>query len=569
MTIEYARQDRGVVAAIKAELGERLGEGKPADAPLESAKAALGATATPAFRQGLARMLLRLWRGYGAERPSALDALMSGWLWKPGWLTLDLPPGASRFGHGAPDLASPDQLETFRAAVDDPRDAWDVQFLFPVRSGDPNNRYGTLVRARVRALPQDRLPGGPLLIAPWSEYAPASQTPGEKTGAFSSLGRDLRPALSAAISGLTAGPGGARGIQETAFLVDLTGLHAGDLPGDVARLGDLTDPGLEIAGASLGLAVGLAAWATHERLSPANLIATGELVATGDVGEVGFVELKSEGVASFVAASDRAWWLLIPDANKNELSSTLEPVRVLPEDLEKAPRSHRGRVACVPVRSLRDVFQERFLSDGFDRYRERLGLFEPVPTDDALRRFEVTESGYSEDDEKDLARVVADLATALSTRDRATSKPRTLTVPFGEDPGIAATEVVRRLRDDWWRNEDGGIDRARHHESPVVLPISLAAFRSARDRRPSTLPKRIVEALPDWLPAEARAAVDVFAVANALRRPRKLALVLSDAPSLDVWRVVVSGPVAYRAAVYVLSSLAGDGRDRASPWEPG
>jgi hypothetical protein len=517
-------------------------------------------------------MLFRLCRdekrlGEGNLKESPSRALLEGLVWSPGsWLFPEVPSQGKWFGRFTPELAHPAEAENFLGLALDEKENWRSRALFPTyQQGIPD--HGQIVWADVHAIPAQTakkpLGGNAVLIAPWSRYVARLKDPESDASEtdFSHLQQDIVAALRTIEQGREStefDPG------KFLYLIDLVPISVTDLttshfqPAEL--LSRLTPQSHSIGGPSLGLAIALAAWAAHRRRSLAPLVATGSIDRKGIVGVVGGIPQKARAFLEFTG--DRPFPFLVPVASSDSDKRSLMELRNL-------------RKRYVSQQSLTLFIDDRLLTDGFDHYRKMIGMDLDVKdrSRSPLTPLEVNaedssdETGFSRSDEIELNaaadQIVAGLKSEFTDPLPSGESIATFTVPFNEEPKLAAFALAGRIiSDEWWKAQQG-----RWGHLPVVLPIDLVALitgsrASLGFGRPLTsnnLPGRLADAIPDELkpkPPSLPIGEDTFA--NALRNSGKLILLVYDVKSLDLWKRIHDDSTRYLKTLSLLRFLATD-----------
>jgi hypothetical protein len=510
-------------------------------------------------RQTLSRMFLRTYREFaGGPRETFMRELLTQWVWRPSWLNAEFSQHVAPFGEFTPTLTSQRAFEDYLKRITGDPKVWYARVHFPTWT--PARRLGQLVRAEIRSFPKwaDQ---ADLAVVPWSHYLPKTNEDSEE-GPFEELVKNLAPALRATFGD------NADKLKDMAFAVELSPLQKDELfLGPVedpdVRVYDLTPPGFRVDGASLGLAIAVAAWATIQRLSPVNVIATGCINDGGSVQPVGKTVEKARAVLKYFELAPIRGQFLMPEKNYGSLDRDLYAELNVRADL-------------IQTSSLSDLFGVTKLADGFDPYRIYLGLnpgssgpdpLPPLPAasdglDDLQRSGQdagQTEQGYSCADIDEITSLARALEFKLNGEPL--SQPEFLTVPFDETPEFAAAELIRQLRQGWW----GQAKLHEHAVLPVFLPVKIGALAASGGAvEQSTLAERLAHAVPDWISAMAQITPGILG--NALATSDKLVLVAFDAPSLRLWKRISGQLESYQETLKGLASLARTRKGHSPSW---
>jgi hypothetical protein len=302
----------------------------------------------------------------------------------------------------------------------------------------------------------------------------------------------------------------------------------------------------------LGIAV--AAWAAARKLALRPIIASGEIApartCADQIKRVGGLPQKRAAVESFLAARTDAqdWCVLLPQENFFLFSTTQEP---------------------VTISRLADVCRDQYLTDGFDEYRQKVArlagdrthpwaeLSTGAATADANsvrhehRAQETPSSAEATYGHEDLDNANKVAEEALSVLTSSQGGFRTVCVPFDADPRPFALHVARKISDQWWRKQPA----ERLFSLPVVLPMAWGDLTGEGDSDLfwSGLPTRLAQ----WCQRQYGVHYpDANAIDVALRRPRKLLLIVYDQPSSELWRRVVEPENSYDECASLVRQLA-------------
>jgi hypothetical protein len=246
----------------------------------------------------------------------------------------------------------------------------------------------------------------------------------------------------------------------------------------------LSNPTLEIEGASPSLAVAIAAWAASEQLTVPPILASGAISPQGNITGVNKVPEKLWAMEDFrclVRFYDRPIGIF-PSNNQAE-----KPADVGEADL-------LWRADCLRV--FED--QERLLTDGFDDYlRHRAKEAKEYRSAQRLRRPDP-----------------ADVPGRQS-----------LVLGFNDPPGTTAEEALYQL--------EAGLQSSRPKAArPIVLRVPVAGLGPGPTPTAADFPQALTGAL---LRRYAGLQLKERDVVAALRRQGKLALVVHDDPGHQLW----------------------------------
>lgn len=403
--------------------------------------------------------------------------------------------------------------------------------FLPVTHPGGSFPVGAMIVVRISAITiaEGDRPKDGIVVAPWSFFLPSGDSHFSK----------LREALKSVLRSLNYDKSSP--LEQLTFVLDLCPLSPADIgppesgmSNDVhtSELWPLMPSSLEVSGPSMGVAIGLAAWAASSQRLLRPVIATGSLDAIGKVGEIGGLEEKTMAALALAQLIPGRCSFVYPRDNAQSLTQ------------DQRNRFRRVEACDKFEKLLKDP--HNFLTDGFDDWRNFVGL-EPSKQDktgfgqsafSTALKGKAPKPSVHHPGETDWASLtivtsddlpavrcegaVSELATQLS--DTITKSPKGglcyLTLPFQNDPttpaGIVFEELVRKV----WATKD----RATLPDELVVVPINLADAELSALTAPES-------ALACALRTRFSLQIEEAAFSNAAGQPGKLALVVHDNPS--------------------------------------
>lgn len=332
----------------------------------------------------------------------------------------------------------------------------------------------------------------------------------------------------------------------------------------------------EFQGNSMGLAIGIGAWAASQQLCVNLAIATGHLQSGQTIGRIDSLRPKLVACSDFHYVSKHKWLTLISEENaKSEpYTSSLRGLDIVPHKYER----------------FNDVKEDAksILTDGFDTVRNALRNAvangkSPVPAgspaqignDDELpamkgnavksvfesaRNVDEWVAGYCRADVEAADRLYNDLVASLSAHrvtgsgfhddasnvNHAPDCLQFFSVPFNEQPSTVANWLVTKLCQELWpaATPDNVEERARWTSLSVVLPVSIQTLAGesdvsteVNDESLDRLCKAVKQGVTEFCMAagsEANPSIEAEALRIACGRSGKLLLIAYEAPSLEV-----------------------------------
>jgi hypothetical protein len=402
-----------------------------------------------------------------------------------------------------------------------------------------------------------------LLVAPWTCYKLID----DEAKALSKLRLDLHGAVKCAGKCLPRHRSNAK--DELIYLLELQPISPDDVAlglsefqnldnvyRAVATAGKLSAKKFDVTGESVGLGIFLAAVAAKTGISFRSCIASGAIhspkVRTGDfeIADVGGIEGKLNVIEAFLScvSSPNSFRVVLPLDNPGLKGRRLGDL--VKSVLHQLPRNLSDALAPDQL--------VRVFTDGFDAWRELLsvrlmsdasGGVTKLPAvfgkHTVLDSIDVDVSASTSDSDFLLAekqvyqRALEAMAAFLECKESPPAFHRLISVPYNSEPRIVSDWLCFRACTESWSGKWTG---EQISDAPVLLPVYLdlldhgEQFSGVVPDLGELIQRSLLHGPRPLDRNERPFGVDVQpdAIRNALHRPRKLLLVVSDRKSRDV-----------------------------------